>query len=360
MEEFLKEHDGFVGAMTATLTTILVFFAKEWLDNRRDRKAESQQKLDVFKLYGEPLSMAAKALVDRLMEVFQYEAQYFRAKRRKSERDVYHYVSTMYRLCSVLGWIRAASRELSNLAVADRATTHHIQDSIQALRAALADGRVHPGARISYFGEKWQMEVSPLLEEKAEETEEAIDTLIGDELQGKARRMLVNMPAEEQQSLLRKVADYLSKELGQEPISDEILLAHRSKILRILSRTEAWIYRDWQHAIGDIMLKEATQENSLRRLEVMGYLDFERMYVAHEGDPNAHRWLERVERLFYNLNLTVDEKIDTRAAQLRKTCSALIQLCFALEDADKTNDFLSQEDRKRMQTFLAEAINPEA
>ena len=63
----------------------------------------------------------------------------------------------------------------------------------------------------------------------------------------------------------------------------------------ILATTEAYIYRDWQAVIGDLMIRE-TQKGE-RRFEVIGYGEFEAMCGAHDRHDDQ-RWIERLRGLF--------------------------------------------------------------
>ena len=46
-----------------------------------------------------------------------------------------------------------------------------------------------------------------------------------------------------------------------------------TEALRCISVKQAWIYRDWQQAIGNLMIREI--EGAVRRFDIIGYGDFE-------------------------------------------------------------------------------------
>ena len=72
-----------------------------------------------------------------------------------------------------------------------------------------------------------------------------------------------------------------------------------------------------------------------RLYEVIGFKSFEDLYLKHlaEGTEN-NRWLERVIRLFNDLNVKRNDAFDARAQQLRDVCSSAIELVNVLESID--------------------------
>ncbi|MEM7657948.1 MAG: hypothetical protein AAF399_17615, partial [Bacteroidota bacterium] len=307
-----------------------------------------------------PLALSAHQLVTRLQELFTYKVQYFRAKNRRSERDLYHYVSTVYRLCRILGWIRAAQREQSTLGVSDRTFSQKIIKAIREVQSALADGRVTPGSRLKSLAKRWELELPEMEQDQVKQLEDSIDDLLWQSLGNRPRKDLLSFSKDEQVDILRKVAALLCEAIDEKLVLDDVLTSHRSTAYRALARTEAWIYRDWQQAIGDVMLRESNMESSTRKLTVIGYLEFEQLYLEHQSNENEHLWLERIEQLFYNLNLHLGnaDEIDARVGQLRTLSKTLVDLVQVLEEADSGSDLFTEDEREEMKTFM-EAIATE-
>jgi hypothetical protein len=75
---------------------------------------------------------------------------------------------------------------------------------------------------------------------------------------------------------------------------------------------EAWLYRDWQAAIGDLMLIESSTHDP--RFSVIGYRTFEAMY-RNQGENKL--LLERLARVTEDLDVRGDPRLDARIDQLR-------------------------------------------
>ncbi len=146
--------------------------------------------------------------------------------------------------------------------------------------------------------------------------------------------------------------------LEQEPVPEELLISNKSKAYGALGRKEAWIFRDWQFAIGDMMIREKNSEFSPRRLEVIGYREFEDLFLKLENDPRHNRWIERVDRLFRNLNLSSDDRIDARPQQLKNIFSSLVKLLEVLENADQSSDLFTTEEILELREF-GTSLNPD-
>jgi hypothetical protein len=87
------------------------------------------------------------------------------------------------------------------------------------------------------------------------------------------------------------------------------------EIIREVSVRIGLIYRDWQQAIGDVMVeKYETHASSYR---VIGYRQFEGIWDA-SGESEEKRWIGRAERIFQGLDLRADHRTDSRIAQLRR------------------------------------------
>ncbi|MGC1586005.1 MAG: hypothetical protein WA791_09905, partial [Rhodomicrobium sp.] len=90
---------------------------------------------------------------------------------------------------------------------------------------------------------------------------------------------------------------------------------------------EAYIYRDWQAAIGDLMITGVTA--GPRRFDVIGYGVFETRYLDSQSiEPGVgdRRWFDRLESLFHDLDMSKTGLFDARRQQVenpRQACSEL-------------------------------------
>lgn len=113
-------------------------------------------------------------------------------------------------------------------------------------------------------------------------------------------------------------------------MSLDLIDATREEAVAALTTREAWIYRDWQAAIGDWMLiKDA---DGVRRFDVRSY----RSFVAAEMEPDADdkEWLTRLQEVTDDLDVQSDPLQDARIEQLRQVYSAVATLILQFHDAE--------------------------
>jgi len=237
-------------------------------------------------------------------------------------------------MCSVLGWLRAANRELAGIEVGDQEQYRGITDSIDDFEASLAESRFLAESRLAFL---FRDEKNPLEALNVEEKEQ-----LGRAFEKKIWKAL----NEENVS----VADELGEGKKKQLLNDLVVLLQKSGVLtnddparieqlfrssiEAISRVESWIYRDWQSAIGDFMLTEPLGTN--RRFDVIGFSEFEDLFIKHlNKDEEDNRWLERIVRLFQDLQVSRDNKFDARVQQLRNICSAGVALVEVLSEVDE-------------------------
>ena len=110
-------------------------------------------------------------------------------------------------------------------------------------------------------------------------------------------------------------------------VNEGLLANHLSAAIAYLGIREAYIYRDWQEGIGDLMIRPARVGE--RHFEVVGYREFESIC---RDDGNAD-WISRLSRLFENLDFSRVDHWDARQQQLR----ALKEACTALTTEPDSN-----------------------
>lgn len=115
-----------IGAVTAavgTLATLLVYRQRRDDDLKRsivdridalaqERRAVERSELETLRVYADPLRAALERLLGRIQELRKSDrAVFFLEEAPDTPYMRYKYLSTMYRLGAVLGWIRAYRRE---------------------------------------------------------------------------------------------------------------------------------------------------------------------------------------------------------------------------------------------------------
>jgi len=120
------------------------------------------------------------------------------------------------------------------------------------------------------------------------------------------------------------------KEFSSKAISDEVVGETKAQAIRFLSVKESWIYRDWQSALGDVMVESVDFGD--RHYGVIGYSRFEDMLL--EGSDNEKRWLNRLGNVFDDLDVTIQNQFDARLKQLRNTHLATAKLLTEVSKVD--------------------------
>lgn len=147
---------------------------------------------------------------------------------------------------------------------------------------------------------------------------------------------------EAKKDLAKTVSDLICTTINCSKIDKEIVNETVKTTVREMSRVEAWIFRDWQSALGDMMIKKASTDTD-RKFEVIGFKEFERLYLSQ--DVEDRKWIERIDRLFKNLDVSIADRFDARTLQFKNIYKATYGLLEAYSkvktsEIDLTGDAL--------------------
>lgn len=286
-------------------------------DALADKQADLARKhRDLVRLYADPLWEAARSLRFRLDEIVErQQGRYLRADEPDIVYFAYKRVSTLYRLAVLLGWIRAMRRERSYLDPEQASAAAEMQ-AITDLEVALADGDHVELHRLDELMILWRV---PLIEGGAKAR---IATLIDVQrarfLASKDALSARDLPTEDQIALAESCA-LIVRERATIDVPAALVKATAEQAAIIFGIKEAYIYRDWQAAIGDMMIEEATA--GARHFSVIGFGAFEDLYVAAKAKKTrgaAARWFDRLEALFHDLDMEHSDTFDARRQQMQK------------------------------------------
>jgi len=286
-------------ALTAifTLACILLkdFFLKRAEEGRSHRKAESA----FYERYSNPLATSAISLLHRLNEILfkEHRPVYLQKRACFASADgvhgsylYYKRLSTAYRIASVLGWIQ---REFSYLRVSEPLKAQDVEKAIESFEKALADGGWVEQERVRRLCELWNVGDMPLLKsgDGAERLGVQVNNLLWDVLEESqcAKENASELSQEMRQLLCKRTADCITDFLGTNSISDTTMVRTWQDAFSIITMREAWIYRDWQSAIGDLMTR--ISELDARSFEVIGYGEFEQ-FASSEKDHRDQHWTD--------------------------------------------------------------------
>jgi hypothetical protein len=156
----LKDVLGFtvLAALITTAGTLIGLVLKEWLFARSFEEWKSRRSLDqVYRRYRDPIVLAALELCNRLTHICDsYPPDYLESEllgmapkraTSMSAADPYfrHYrlVSSVYRLCSLLGWIALYRQDIVFLEARETKASKWLDKAIYAIRGDLADGQLN-------------------------------------------------------------------------------------------------------------------------------------------------------------------------------------------------------------------------
>lgn len=294
-------------------------------------RAELIKARDVVRLYADPLLHSCKALNYRLKEVLEQKgrATFLLPQTPQSAFVVYKRISTLYRLAALLGWIRAYRKERSYLDPADAIETSEIEKAVESIEMALADGAHVEDQRLNELLQLWVPSCPPLDEQKKRNLAIAVDNVLRAALTEEEKTSALELSENAKQKLCSDTAEILSTRLGVD-IPTELVAGEHNRAIVFFGIKEAYVYREWQQAIGDLVLIPLT--NSTRRFEVMGYFQFESLFlstdVAHEMQQ---RWIRRLDAVFVGLEPDKKDVFDARRNQIKSVYEASQKLQKVLE-----------------------------
>jgi hypothetical protein len=346
-------------AVITSIFTIGGIALKDYLfklleERRLDRRTQSA----IYERYSHPLVTSAVSLLNRLHEILyqQHRPVYLLgggfqiASSPGGEYRSYKKLSTVYRLAAVLGWIRACRREFSYLRVADPGNAKGVHKAIDDFENSLADGSWVEWERITRLCDLWLLCKHDALERTPDARALAtqVDNLIWGYLEKTQVEDVSFLDESARRALCRTVADCLSSHLRTNQVGDASLERSLPDAFSILAMREAWIYRDWQSAIGDIMIQPTEADD--RRFEVIGFGDFENLVLTSSDRQRLS--LKRLLDVFDNLDLSIEDRFDARPTQLRSVARAAADLILAINEIQGQRSIVSEDSRARAREVL--------
>ncbi len=329
-----------IGAGVAAISIISKDYVLEIIKEKRKTK---QTKYQTFKLYSNPIIRSAESLCWRLKEIFEQRGAFLLESESRNEFFEYKYVSTNYRLGVMIGWIRAIYREFAYIDTTESEGNREIENSFLEFQKSLADGQHIELSILKELCNCWNISLSNLSNEKQAKLAVKIEDLLFNIIKDNKIILANKLSKEEQIQLLQSIADTICKTAKCTKINTDVIIETKNRAINEISRNETWIYRDWQNAIGDLMLKNL--ENSSRRYDLIGYGDFEELFYT------GNKWLLRQKRLFDNLNVEIDDRFDARVGQLKRLYKASIAILVVFNQFNEKQETISRESINKLSDF---------
>lgn len=317
---------GFVGR---DITMALILAKQKRFEALQDRSREAARtRLGHVRSYADPLYEAARSLCFRLNEIVELRNPgYLLASAPRTVFIDYKRLSTSYRLAALLGWVRAFRRERSYLDPEDCSDDQETQTAIRKVEAALADGQHVESRRLDELLRLWRVKPDGVPDERTStrlstRIEEQRHRAFGD----KQSRNPEELNKEAQSQLVNACAELVRQELSVE-VPQQLVSATAEEAILYLRIREAYVYRDWQAAIGDFMIIPV--DHGPRRFDIRGFGSFEDAYLAAVSEAPAgpqRRWFDRLDALFHDLDMSHDGIFDARREQVKNLQAGLKEL----------------------------------
>lgn len=331
----LQIQSSIIGAISA----ILVILVKDigfhfWKEHESDSKKASH----IYKSYSDPMLLSCLNLFWRLRETLidHGRGKYLKTSGQNSDFDRYKFLSTQYRLATLIGWVRAYQRELAFLSITGNKHVKSLTDAVDNFQSSLADG--------AHIEELQLKSIAALLKIKLP-ADRAITSQYAAHIHEIVKKYgkIENLEFKEgsiyntQLELWRELANYLCKETGNGLLTDEEIGETLGQAVISLSIRQAWIYRDFQSGIGDLMIIDI--EGANRRFDIIGFKTFEEMSLA--DDKKILIWMKRLNSVFDGLDTSSANQFDARLLMLEGLFLSVIDLLLALTDKDKNRSNLA-------------------
>ena len=317
MTDFLNNLTTAQATLFSSILSAIIAIAVILINKHFESKKIKRKKYDTMKKYANPIIFAAEQLAWRIKEILEFNGAYLLPNAPMNGFFRYKFDSTVYRLCAVLGWIQAAKKEQSYLEGVKLKQHKKVQEAFIQFQKYLADGSHVEVSILDYLIQLFNLKTVTLADyEKVligVELEKTVFRYIPDNIKKNTSLLDVNKQSE----MLKEILDFICIKTHQPQIGLDIIKEKRVPAITEISREFCWIYRDWQSAIGDVMLKEI--KGATRRYDVIGFAEFQSIHEDNE-------WLKKVDGLFSSLDVSVDDRFDTRVQQLKQVFASCVEI----------------------------------
>lgn len=305
----------------------------------KHRLAEKEKSRTLIEKYAPPLGISALSLFYRMREMVVLKRyDYLEEAKRNNDFSLYKYISSLYRLASLLGWIRAMKLENSQLLHISKDQQAKMTNLVYEFESSLADGPHAELEILQSLSQLWDISLPECQDKKHIIANECDDvrrcTLAG---------QLIGSNNNDNLATLKQIAESICTAVGCSPVSDSTLKRTADEAVSILNPKQFWIYRDWQAAIGDIMIKESN--TPIREFDVIGYGDFEKLY------ENKDKWVSRLENLLSDIDFD-SSCCDYRIQQLQDILASTAQLVLKINELNIKGKPFTDDNIKHVKEYV--------
>ncbi len=354
MIESIKEIDvqilsvliGIVG--TLVVTGISIFVKDFILEILKENRLNKQSQLSTFKHYANPVIKSSESLCWRLKEILDQKGAVLLDSKSKNEFFRYKYISTLFRVCAVIGWLTAIKKEYAYIDPASKKSSAVIENAIFNFKKSLADGQHMELSILVELTRLWNINITSLSQTEKALLAVHVEKIAYSYIDKHKILSAKDLNGEEQENMLKEICVKICSYIECPKVDGTLFNETKESIISEMSRIEAWIYRDWQDAIGEVMLSSIVNGN--RRFDVIDFGAFEDLY------ENDDKWIMRVERLVADLDVSIEEKYDARINQLKSIYTSGVELITAFKSVNKQTGTIRDESMNQLKEFKKNII----
>lgn len=319
-EELQIAFVGLAGTILGALIVLLTSIGAGLATIVRDANERIRTSRKVHEKYSDPLAASASALMWRLQELVKEGGRdyYLQSGSTRTSFEMYKATSTLYRLAVSLAWIRGLRREIFFLRADKRRLRKNqiaLETAINQLVDALADGDHMETQRVIATAAYLRIDIP---DDQLEQLGATVDFELDRFVHARGKLRIRDLNEREQREAVRLTVSRIGGKDAVAQLDDEL-----RDLRKVIDAREAWIYRDWQAAIGDLLLSEAS--TGPRTYDVIGYREFE--HICENGSEEQKKWLRRLNTLLDNLDMSTPPDQDARVDVLKaayRACGAII------------------------------------
>jgi len=327
-----------ISSIISAIIAITVVIIKELFEKNKEKKV----KYDTFKKYAIPIIFSSEQLAWRLKEILEFKGAYLLPNAPLNGFFRYKFDSTVYRLNALLGWLQAAQKEQSYIEGTKVKHNEKIKLSIQNFQCKLADGSHVEVSILDDLSNLFLLNLNNLEDDERAKIGVELENLIFEYIPDNIKKAVDNLSIEKQLEMLQKILDFICIKTNQSKIKKEIIEEKRATAINEIAREFCWIYRDWQSAIGDQMIIEILDAN--RRFDVIGFSKFQEIH-------SNNIWLEKSDSLFSDLDVSINDRFDSRVQQLKQVFDATINLISTFKDIIHKQESISDASFETLKAF---------
>ncbi|WP_163378444.1 hypothetical protein [Cyclobacterium sp. SYSU L10401] len=314
-----------VGAAVALITL--------YVDGLRKKKDRKREEYNIYKSYSKPIIAAAESLAWRLREVLMFNGAYLLPDAPMNGFFKYKFDSTVYRLCFLIGWIRAVQKEHSYIEGIRDNQNPKIRKAINSFQKVLADGSHVEVSILEELCKLYGLEEKQISDSIRQKLGVEIERIVFGFIPDQVKKNVTNLQTDQKTEMISSIMNLISEHTEQNIIEKAHIKEKVDIAIDELAREFCWIYRDWQNAIGDEMILKL--EDAKRIYDVIGFSEFMKRRSENE-------WIQKADNLFANLDVSIDNRFDTRVSQVKRIYISLIELITVLSETIEDEEGISK------------------